>query len=163
MKSCLYIAPLLAALCGTAQAAPSPENALLKVEGAISSPTHQALVLWDSAMLDQLPVHEIKTHTPWYDDAKTFSGPLLKEVLAKVGATGKQLTITALNDYSVQVPVSDAEQYQVILARTINGKPLSVRDKGPLFLIYPFDQYPELQNKLYYGRAIWQISTIKVE
>ncbi|MCF3098558.1 molybdopterin-binding protein [Aeromonas australiensis] len=163
MKSCIYIAPLLAALCGTAQAAPSPENALLKVEGAISSPTHQAQALWDSAMLDQLPVHEIKTHTPWYDDAKTFSGPLLKDVLAKVGATGKQLTITALNDYSVQVPVSDAEQYQVILARTINGKPLSVRDKGPLFLIYPFDQYPELQNKLYYGRAIWQISTIKVE
>jgi len=63
----------------------------------------------------------------------------------------------------VQVPVSDAEQYRVILARTINGKSLSIRDKGPLFLIYPFDQYPELQNKLYYGRAIWQISVIKVE
>lgn len=30
-------------------------------------------------------------------------------------------------------------------------KPLSVRDKGPLFLIYPFDQYPELRNKLYYS------------
>jgi len=163
MKSSLYIAPLLAALCGTAQAAPSPENALLKVEGAISSPTHQALALWDSAMLDQLPVHEIKTNTPWYDEAQTFSGPLLQDVLTKVGASGKQLTITALNDYSVVVPVSDAAQYQVILARSINGKPLSVRDKGPLFLIYPFDQYPELQNKLYYGRAIWQISSIKVE
>jgi hypothetical protein len=163
MKAGLYIAPLLAALCGTAYAAPSPDSAVLKVEGAISSPTHQALALWDSAMLDQLPVHEIKTHTPWYDEAKTFRGPLLQDVLAKVGATGKQLTITALNDYSVQVPTSDAEQYRVILARTLNGKPLSVRDKGPLFLVYPFDQYPELQNKLYYGRAIWQISAIKVE
>lgn len=64
MKAGLYIAPLLAALCGTAYAAPSPDSAVLKVEGAISSPTHQALALWDSAMLDQLPVHEIKTHTP---------------------------------------------------------------------------------------------------
>lgn len=163
MKAGLYIAPLLAALCGTAYAAPSPDSAVLKIEGAISSPSHQAQALWDSAMLDQLPVHEIKTHTPWYDEAKTFRGPLLQDVLAKVGATGKQLTITALNDYSVQVPTSDAEQYQVILARTMNGKPLSVRDKGPLFLVYPFDQYPELQNKLYYGRAIWQISAIKVE
>ncbi|MGN5136967.1 molybdopterin-dependent oxidoreductase [Aeromonas sp. 164P] len=161
MKTRFYIAPLLAALCGAVLAAPSPDSTVLKVEGAISSPTPQAL--WDNAMLDQLPVHEIKTHTPWYDEAKTFSGPLLQDVLAKVGAAGKQLTITALNDYSVQVPVSDAEQYQVILARTINGKSLSIRDKGPLFLIYPFDQYPELQNKLYYGRAIWQISVIKVE
>ncbi|WP_421167120.1 hypothetical protein [Aeromonas dhakensis] len=74
-----------------------------------------------------------------------------------------QLTITALNDYSIQVPTSDAAQYQVILARSIDGKPLSVRDKEPLFLIYPFDQYPELRNKLYYGRAIWQINKIKVE
>lgn len=163
MKLGLYVIPLLAALCGATQAAPSPENALLKVEGAISQPNHQQFALWDSAMLAALPEHEIKTHTPWYDDARTFRGPLLKDVLAKVGASGKQLTITALNDYSVQVPASDAEQYGVILARSINGKPLSVRDKGPLFLIYPFDQHPELRNKLYYGRAIWQISTIRVE
>lgn len=163
MKSGWYLAPLLGALCGITQAAPTIENAILKVEGAISSPTHQTFSLWDSAMLDQLPEHEITTHTPWYDQAKTFRGPLLKDVLAKAGATGKQLTITALNDYSVQVPVSDAEQYPLILARTIDGKPLSVRDKGPLFLMYPFDQYPELRNKLYYGRAIWQINQIKVE
>lgn len=163
MKAVLYITPLLATLCGAVLAAPISDDIVLKVEGSISPPAHQAQILWDSAMLEQLPQHEIKTHTPWFNEAKTFRGPLLQDVLAKVGATGKQLTITALNDYSVQVPTSDAEQYRVILARTINGKPLSVRDKGPLFLVYPFDQYPELQNKLYYGRAIWQISAIKVE
>jgi len=63
MKTRFYIAPLLAALCGAVLAAPSPDSTVLKVEGAISSPTPQAL--WDNAMLDQLPVHEIKTHTPW--------------------------------------------------------------------------------------------------
>ncbi|MCZ0750009.1 molybdopterin-dependent oxidoreductase [Aeromonas enteropelogenes] len=163
MRFTLYMAPLLVALCGAAQATPSPDSALLKVEGAITQPNYQQLALWDSAMLDQLPEYEIKTHTPWYDEEKTFRGPRLSDLLAKVGASGKQLTITALNDYSVQVPTSDARQYEVILARSIDGKPLSVRDKGPLFLIYPFDQYPELRNKLYYGRAIWQISQIKVE
>lgn len=163
MRLGLYIAPLLGALSGLTQAAPTLEDALLKVEGAIESPTHHTFYLWDSAMLDQLTQYEITTHTPWYDQAKTFRGPRLQDVLTKVGANGTQLTITALNDYSVQVPASDAAQYQVILARTIDGKPLSIRDKGPLFLIYPFDQYPELRNKLYYGRAIWQISQIKVE
>lgn len=45
-----------------------------------------------------------------------------ERLLAKVGANGKQLTITALNDYSIQVPASDATQYQVILARNINDE-----------------------------------------
>ncbi|AKA17775.1 molybdopterin-dependent oxidoreductase [Aeromonas hydrophila] len=163
MRLNFYIAPLLAILCATAQATPAPDSAQLRVEGAITQPNYQQDALWDTAMLDQLPEYEIKTHTPWYDEEKTFRGPRLSDLLAKVGASGKQLTITALNDYSIQVPTSDAAQYQVILARSINGKPLSVRDKGPLFLIYPFDQYPELRNKLYYSRAIWQINKIKVE
>lgn len=78
MKAGLYIAPLLAALCGTAYAAPSPDSAVLKVEGAISSPTHQALALWDSAMLDQLPVHEIKTHTPGMTKPRPFAARCCK-------------------------------------------------------------------------------------
>ncbi|MFQ2299972.1 molybdopterin-dependent oxidoreductase [Aeromonas dhakensis] len=163
MRLNFYVAPLLAILCATAQATPDPDSAQLRVEGAITQTNYQQDALWDTAMLDQLPEYEIKTHTPWYDEEKTFRGPRLSDLLAKVGASGKQLTITALNDYSIQVPTSDAAQYQVILARSIDGKPLSVRDKGPLFLIYPFDQYPELRNKLYYGRAIWQINKIKVE
>lgn len=162
MRSAIYAALLLGASVG-AHATPTPDSALLTVAGAISQPNHQQLALWDSAMLAGLPEHEIRTHTPWYDDAKTFRGPRLKDLLARVGASGKLLTITALNDYSVQVPIGDAEQYGVILARSIDGQPLSVRDKGPLFLIYPFDQHPELRNKVYYGRSIWQISTIKVE
>ncbi|MGL6333913.1 molybdopterin-dependent oxidoreductase [Aeromonas jandaei] len=163
MKLGFYTITLLGALCGIVQAAPIPENTILKVEGAIDNPIAQRFALWDSAMLDQLPEYEIKTHTPWYDEAKTFRGPLLKDVLSKVGANGKLLTITALNDYSVQVPASDAEKYHVILARKMNGQLLSIRDKGPLFLVYPFDKYPELRNKLYYGRSIWQINVIKVE
>ncbi|PJG60774.1 molybdopterin-binding protein [Aeromonas cavernicola] len=162
MKSSIYAALLLSVSC-LVHATPSFDTASLKIEGAINQPNYEQVALWDEAMLGALPEYEITTRTPWYDDAKTFRGPRLSDILAKVGANGTQLTITALNDYSITLPISDANKYQILLARSIDKIPLSVRDKGPLFLIYPFDQYPELRNKLYYGRAIWQISTIKVE
>ena len=83
MKPRLSLVLLLGILTATVQAAPSPEDALLKVEGAIVPTAGQAASLWDSAMLDALPEHEIKTHTPWYDEAKTFRGPLLKDGVEK--------------------------------------------------------------------------------
>ena len=35
------------------------------------------------------------------------------------------------------------------LARLLDDKPMPVRDKGPLFIIYPFDSKPELRNAVY--------------
>ena len=135
---------------------------ILTLTGAISKTNVPGAFALDAAMIDQLPVRDIKTASPWFKNAATFSGPLLSDVLDLVGAKGTQLQVTALNDYKVQVPAEDGVKYGAILARKIDGKTMSVRDKGPLFLIYPFDSRPELRNDIYYGRSIWQISTIDV-
>ena len=136
---------------------------ILAIEGKITQTNAGEKALLDAAMLDALPGAEIVTQTPWFDTARTFKGPTLKALLALVGAKGQSLKITALNDYSVVIPVEDAALYGVILARTMDGKPLQVRDKGPLFMMYPYDQVAKLRSKLYYDRAIWQIATIRVE
>jgi hypothetical protein len=39
---------------------------------------------------------------------------------------------------------------------------MAVRDKGPLFVIYPFDARPELRGAVYYSRSAWQLRTIDV-
>ena len=44
-----------------------------------------------------------------------------------------------------------------------DGKPMSVRDKGPLFIVFPFDENPALRSELYYGRSAWQVKSITVE
>ena len=68
----------------------------------------------------------------------------------------------ALNDYSANVPAEDFRSHPVIFATRLDGQILSVRDKGPLFLIYPFDEAPELFSEVYFGRSVWQISRIEV-
>ena len=79
-----------------------------------------------------------------------------------VGATGTTLRVSALNDYRIDVPADDARRFDVTLARLIDDKPIAVRDKGPMFMIYPFDSDPTLRNALYYSRSVWQLKTIDV-
>ncbi len=51
----------------------------------------------------------------------------------------------------------------VLVARLLDDRPMAVRDKGSLFVIYPFDARPELRSALYYGRSAWQLRTIDVQ
>ena len=37
----------------------------------------------------------------------------------------------------------------MILALKADGEYLRVRDKGPIVVIYPFDQNPDLKNRIY--------------
>ena len=52
--------------------------------------------------------------------------------------------------------------FDTILAIKMNGEPMTVRNKGPLFLIYPFDTNPDLYNEKYFNRSVWQIKEIEV-
>ena len=135
---------------------------VLTVSGAITHTNSDGAALFDQAMIDALAQHSITSETPWYDGAQTFSGALVSGLLEAVGATGSALTVTALNGYSAEIPNADVLENQVILASRVNGKLLSVRDKGPLFVVYPFDSNPELFNELYFGRSVWQLTAITV-
>ncbi|WOD07208.1 hypothetical protein [Marinomonas sp. GJ51-6] len=80
-----------------------------------------------------------------------------------VGAKSETLSVKALNDYSALVPVQDGYEHDVILAMDMNGKAMRVRDKEPLFILYPFDQDASLNNEVIYNRSVWQIKSINVE
>lgn len=61
--------------------------------------------------------------------------------------------ITAPNDYTTVIPLSDFKKYNVILALKVNGEYMRIRDKGPLFVVYPYDSLPELNTQIYYSRS----------
>lgn len=115
------------------------------------------------AMLAKLTQKSMTVQTPWYPTPKTFEGPLLRDVLKLAGIKSGQIRLVALNDYTISIPVSDAFQYDVIVARLLNGKPMSVREKGPLFVVYPFHEHEELRKTDYYRRCSWQLRRIAAE
>lgn len=160
----LLIAGLLTPAWPGAWALEAPaQPVVLTLSGAIGVRNQGRQAVLDLAMLRALPQVTFTTLTPWDDKPLKFTGPLLRDVLTLVKAQGQLLKTRALNDYRVDIPVGDVHRYNVILAHSINDQPLTVRTKGPLFVVYPFNQHPELQHKTYYERSIWQLKAIEVE
>ncbi|WP_299652353.1 hypothetical protein [uncultured Jannaschia sp.] len=159
------IALALASGVSAASAAELPEPTgpvVLVVTGEIANTNMGDEAHFDLAMLDALASRETVIETPWYEGTKAFSGPMIAALLDAVGAEGETLRVNALNDYSAEIPRSDVVDYPVILATRIDGDTLSVRDKGPGFVIYPFDVAPDLYNEMTFGRSVWQVGSIDV-
>ncbi len=135
---------------------------VLTVGGTLRNTNRDGRAAFDMAMLEKLPQVSFSTQTPWYPRPRRFTGPLLRDVLAAAGAQGRTIEARALNDYRVEIPMTDSHRYDVIVARLLDDRPMAVRDKGPLFLIYPFDQAPELRNSVFYGRSAWQLTHLEL-
>ena len=141
---------------------PPTSPPVLTVSGKLSQPNAGPAAAFDMPMLARLAQVSFVTHTPWFAQARKFTGPLLRTLLAAAGAQGTALRAITLNDYRVDIPFEDALRIDVVLARLLDDKPMPVRDKGPLFIIYPFDQQPQLRNTVYYSRCAWQLKGIEV-
>jgi len=135
---------------------------VLTIRGRIQRANQGEQATFDMAMLEAPAQNSFTTKTPWFTQARKFTGPLLREVLNLVEAKGSTLRVGALNDYRIDVPFDDVRRYDVMLARLIDDRPITVREKGPLFMIYPFDSDATLRNALYYSRSVWQLKTIDV-
>ncbi|WP_346826512.1 molybdopterin-dependent oxidoreductase [Serratia inhibens] len=137
----------------------------LEVTGNIENATDPAKksYLFTDKQLLAMPVHSITTSTSWTPQRK-FEGVAVADILARAGAKGSTLTFYALNDYYIDVPLSDVEKYHIILAYKMDGEMLKIRNFGPLFLVYPRDAAgPELNSPLYNSRFIWQVDRIVIK
>jgi hypothetical protein len=158
-RSLLALAGALAMWLAVGQPAISSE-AILSVSG--SQPAAVKVDL-DMAALQQMPRHQIATSTPWSEGVSAYEGVLLRDLIKELGVTGETMKLTALNDYQITIPTADFEQYDVLLAYARDGKAMPVRDKGPLWVIYPLDDHPELNGQETHAKMIWQVRRLDVE
>ena len=135
---------------------------ILSITGALRLRNDRDAAAFDLPRLEGLPRSTFSTRTPWYPQPRRFTGVLVRDLLSAVGATGTTVTAVALNDYRVRIPTDDLIRNGALLAYWLDDKPMAVRDKGPLVIIYPFDERPELRTALHYSRAIWQLRSLDV-
>jgi hypothetical protein len=143
---------------------PAPQGpVVLTVRGKLAG--GQDSVSFDMATLEQIGLVRFTTKTEWTDGPVEFEGVLLKDLLAvlEAGGDAEKLTLKALNDYISSMPISDAADYPVILAIKENGQYMSVRERGPLWIVYPQDAYPEVGRREFLSRWVWQLAEIGIE
>jgi hypothetical protein len=154
---------LAASFAGAAMLAVPADKPILAISGKISDTNKDGTAVFDRAMLEALGMTSFTTNTPWYKEPVKFEGVPLDKLMSAVGASGDRIVVVALNDYSAELPMEDAKKYNVMLALKRDGEYMSVRDKGPLFIVYPFDSNPDLKNQKFYSRSVWQIARIEVK
>jgi hypothetical protein len=77
-------------------------------------------------------------------------------------AKGAKLTLLALNDYEVEISGDDIQKDTPVVAYALDGEAMSVRSRGPLWVMYPFDADGRWRTELVMVRSIWQLDRIRV-
>jgi hypothetical protein len=156
-------AAVFVAHAAPAQTLPQPsDDIVLTVTGDIAVSNAEGAAVFDRAMLEAMEPVEFTTNTMWTDGPQVFTGVLLLDLLAMLGVTEGTIRATAINDYAVDIPVSDAIEGGPIVAYLLNGKPMSVRDKGPLWIVYPYDSKRQYRSEVIYSRSIWQLDRMEI-
>lgn len=113
------------------------------------------------AQIEALGTYRITTKTFWPADDGTYEGIMLADLLKETGLQDlSMLQVTALNGYSVKIPSEDWTRWQVMLATRRDGRPITVRNKGPLRLIFSMALDEKLAERTMGTHWAWMIKTI---
>lgn len=134
--------------------------AILVVDGHVAGGNP---VRFDLDRLKSLPAITVKTVTPWTDGENTFEGVRVRDLLDRLGGKGSAVLVDSIDDYQIAIPMADFRDYDVIVAYAMNGQPLPLDDKGPLWIIYPFSAHFGLQKDIYFSRSVWQLTRLTVQ
>ncbi|MCF7645877.1 molybdopterin-dependent oxidoreductase [Bacillus subtilis] len=134
----------------------------------ITDSSGRSVTLSEEELL-KLPRSSIKTQTAWTEGVHHFEGATLTDVLKKANidvstfSPETLLRLTAWNDYIVDIPLSDATNYNTLIAAFMDGTRLTIKDKGPYWLVYPRDDHNELQDSRFDHRWSWQLKELTIK
>ncbi len=135
------------------------DEVLLTLTGAV----RDGQVMITRADLDAMDWHEISTSTTVTDGQPRFRGVLMRDILARAEASGDTVTAQALNDYIIDIPIDDFQNFDVLAALYMDGAALTPRDKGPVWIVYPRDDHGVLADIRYDMRWVWQLTALHVQ
>ena len=163
LLGCLALAFLLLLPAAASEAGlPAPSGpVILRVLGDIENANQGEAAAFDRDMLEALGMETLVTQTAWTEGEVIFEGVRGSRLLEALGDHGDQILAKAINDYSVEIPAADFETNDLFIALKMNGRYMRVRDKGPIWIIYPFSERPELDVGTYRNRSIWQLEQLE--
>ena len=141
---------------------PPTGDIILTITGEIDVHNAPDAAVFDLAILRDMPSETYRTTTLWTEGVQVFKGVLLETLLETVQISGTLIHARAINDYAIDIPVEDIEASRPLVAYENHGQEMSLRDKGPLWIVFPFDDGPEFQTEVNFARSIWQLDRIEV-
>ena len=151
----LLAAAVMPGLISSSTAARAMDGMSLEIKAADGKVTVYSLDEVEALGLDR-----IETTTTWTDGKQVFEGILLSRLVDQFAPESTRIVVKAINNYEAEIDVSEARKYPVLLAVRQNGERMSIRDKGPAWVIYPRDDYSELQDERHNFKWVWQVGAV---
>ena len=136
---------------------------LLTISGNIEHFNNENVAEFDLEMLEELGATTIITESPWTEAATSFTGVRLSVLLNSVGARSTSFRATAIDDYWYDVSDIDFEEYPVIVAYKRDDAYMNARSLGPLWIIYPFDEFPQLLSETNKASCVWHLNSLIIQ
>ncbi len=132
---------------------------LLSVEGKVDVRNSNSGARLDYALLAEIGFVTRTITTDWTESAE-YEGVSGRELVEFLGISGAYLQGIAHDDYEVLIPLSDLVQYDTLFAVAKDGERLSMKNKGPIWLLYANDNRPDISPEVLNSRMIWQLHTL---
>jgi hypothetical protein len=114
------------------------------------------------AQLEEFETYSLTTKTPWREEAATFEGILLHDLLAAHGLDEVgTIMIVAENDYVATMSLDVWRNASVLVATRVNGAAHSRRARGPIQLVFDYEVY-EASDLLTQSHMVWMAAGIWV-
>lgn len=138
MKKSLYIIVAIAIFAAlVAGCTAKPGDALITIKGDIGKKNSGDNFVLDQATFDSKSV-ELVYNDPWMGDGLKYKGILLKDLadMVKPGSGVKTISLIATDGKAFDIALADAKQYDIMLARWVDGEPLTEENGGPVKVAY---------------------------
>ena len=152
------------ATLSTGDPIPTPsEDIILTVTGNIGTSNETDQIVMDIPTIESLGQVEYTVLDPFKDEEIIYTGVLMSDLLDlwQISEDATNLQMTALNDYTVDVPISLIREFPVIFALQADGQYMPIADKGPAMLVLPYNHF-EFERPSSDAYWIWQIKSIDV-
>lgn len=119
---------------------------------------------YDQVALEALGTHVLDARLIWEGEDGLYHGVLLADLLADAGMDGaSSVLVRAVDGYSAVIPREDWVRWPLLLATRQDGRPMTVRNKGPLRLLYPLPPEVVLDMPETDSRWVWMVDRIEPE
>ena len=154
---------ILATWPGMAAAAELPQRQLDLPGVSVRFPDHSERHL-TIPELESLGVWRVQDRSGAGNPVAVLEGPLLRDVLAHVGAgSARSILVRAADAYAQDIPQDDWRDLPVILATRMNGRPLGRHLMGPTQIIYPVKSANTSGESGSMGHDVRLITLIEIE
>lgn len=140
---------------------PSPTGeVILRIGGAVSNTNGGDRILLDLETLEELPLTTVSIPEPFIGRDVEFTGVSVDNLMEVAGAeaSASSITMTALDDYVIDIPMDLVRAESVLLATQADGAPIAIADGGPIRIIFLGESDFELNT----DNWIWSVARMKV-